>query len=256
MIENLLLLLPFAILVGVPGYIFFRERMVRREVKPADHSRRRILKLTGINLGLNSLVTTYFFTIFVLLVLKLGNNTGFGELLLAIFFMLTVGITFYGNGIYITSIVLEDYTLPDLRKIPLFKTQFIATHLFHGPVSHILLYSGWLFIFLSLALLDIFGVSVSQLYFQNWLIMGGLFVGVTYAIAQIYNGTAPYQFFSGLIAFVIFFSTVFTKNLDLWFFPVALFFFALIIFFEFTLLVYVAISYLKNGSINFDRSGY
>ncbi len=255
-LDKLLLVLPLAILVGVPGYIFFRERMVRRGKTPNDHSGRRVFKLTGINLTINSLAAVYFFVIFIILASKIGFNTTFAELGLAIFFMLTIGVTYYGNGIYITSIVLEDYTMPELRSVPWFKTQFIATHLFHGPISHILIYSGWLLIFLALALLDLSGVPVSKLSTQTLLIIGGALVGAAYAGAQIYNGTAPYQFWVGFFALALFLTKLLVSGASLAFYPLGLFFISVIILFETVLSVYFAVVLAKGKKINWDGSGY
>lgn len=255
-LDKLLLILPLATLMGVPGYIFFRERMVHREKKPDGHSRKRIFKLTAINLAINSLATIYFFVLFVILVSKIGSEITIGEIFLATFFMLTVGITYYGNGIYITSIVLEDYTLPELRSAPWFKTQFIAAHLFHGPISHILVYSGWLLIFLALALLDLSGTPMPVLSTQIFLIIGGSLVGVTYARAQVYNGTAPYQFWVGFVALALFLFKLSTSGVVLTLYPVGLFFISVISMFEIVLSIYFASILIKGKRINWDGSGH
>src|SRR3989344_3442306 len=203
MIESILFVLPVAVTVGVPLYIYYRERMSKKKGDRQDRSRKRVFKLTAINLLLNTAATVYFFIIFLLIIASLTGPIGTVEFSLSILFMLIVGITYYGNGIYITSIVLEDYTLPDLRKAMSYKTQFIATHLFHGPISHILIYCGWLYIFLTLAVLDIASGGGVLLRQPNMLFASGLFVGVVYAVAQIYNGTVPYQSILGFVATVI-----------------------------------------------------
>lgn len=151
-------LLPLGVVLGVPSYIYFRNSMTNQSKSEADFSRRRVVKLTTINLFLNSLAMFYFLYVFYSISREIYVYNYFQTLtiLVAIF---AIFLTFYGNGMYITSIVLEAYTLPQIRHLPQFKTQFLATHLFHGPISHILIYSGWLIFFLCMAVLDLFRIG-------------------------------------------------------------------------------------------------
>lgn len=255
MLDKLLLLLPLGIIIGLPGYIFFRGGMVKSKKRVESCTKKRVFKLTGVNLILNSLVTIYFLILFLILTSNIDLYTNYTDMCLAILFMMTIGITFYGNGIYVTSIVLEDYTLPDLRSTSEFKTQFIATHLFHGSISHILIYSGWLLIFLTLALLDLSGIASPGLNTQNVLIIGGAIVGIVYALAQIYNGTSPYQFLIGLGVLTIFLGKLLT-TINFTYRPVAIFFAATIIHFEIVLFLYFIYLWVRKRKINWDGSGY
>jgi hypothetical protein len=253
--ELLLLLLPVAILVGVPTYIFFREKMVKKPKTESGYSKRRVVKLTMINFLLNTAACTYFLTLYILLVSRQPYLSPI-ILILGALLIFTVNLTFYGNGIYITSIVLEAYTLPQLKKIPFFVTQFVATHLFHGPISHIFIYSGWLLVFFMTAVLDIELEPTSLATFWFLLIPAGMLTGIGYAIAQIYNGSAPYQFLTGLFTLIVTGLLIFAKEISLANLTIGSFFLSLNIAFELSLLFYLFYLERKIGKINWDQSGY
>lgn len=247
-----LLTLPLAITVGVPLYIFFRNSMVKKEKEEKDFSRRRVLRLTSINLALNSLAAAYFLVMYA--VLSLGTTIDPLGLSFAACLFFSILFTFYGNGIYITSIVLEAYTMPQLRRIDYFKTQFIATHLFHGPISHILIYSGWLTALYFSSLVNIINPTLPV---QVWpLLVGGLTTGVAYAVGQIYNKTAPYQFITGLILTTSLSLVLVLGKYDLSQLPVAAFFLTTGVSYVTVLLVDLIIERKKYGGINWDKSGY
>ena len=173
-----------------------------------------------------------------------------------ILFIFFICLTFYGEGIYLTSIVLEAYTLPQLRKINYFKTQFIATHLFHGPISHILIYSGWILVFFALALLDLInGAMVTGYTIKILLITGGI-TGFVYALAQVYNGTTPYQFITGMLTLTGLLLTSVATNNSIFASGIATYFLALIIIFNLTLLSYFVFLLIRKQKIDLDRSGY
>lgn len=255
MIEVLLLLLPAITILGVPVYIFFRERMVRRKKRESDDTRLRVFKITIINMLLNSAVSVYFFLLFIEIFPRLSILIP-GNAIMTIVFMVIMGLTFYGNGIYITSIVLEDYTLPQLRRVPHFKTQFIATHLFHGPISHILIYSGWLLVFFMLAMLEGASTIPTPMTLTKLLVIGGSITGFAYAVAQIYNGTTPYQFITGTILLAIFLLIGPLEGVVFGYSPMGTFYLSLNILFELTLLGYFAFLKIRRRRINWDQSGY
>ncbi len=118
------------------------------------------------------------------------------SILISSFFLLVTGLTCYGSGIYITSVVLEAFTLPNLRRVTAFKTQFIATHLFHSPISHFLIYSGYISALFSLALLEL--LSTFELLTNLPISLSAIPVGIIFAVAQIYNRTYPYQLVTSL----------------------------------------------------------
>lgn len=253
--ELLLLLLPPAIIVGVPVYILFRERMVRKRKDNPDYSRKRIVKLTFVNFILNVLATLYSFSIFAMIALRSFAITP-TNIFLTIVFGAIVNLTFYGNGIYLTSIVLENYTIADLRKSPKFDTQFIATHLFHGPISHVFIYSGWLFVLLTISVIDLLNAPVKTLTNPVLMTLAGGSLGIFYGISQIYNGTVPYQFISGLVALVVFLALIVWKNIAVSQFAVSSYFLGFILMFLLTLIGYFVFQMIKGKNVNWDQSGY
>jgi len=140
--------------------------------------------------------------------------------------------------VYITSIVLEYYTLPQIKRLREFNTQFIATHLFHGPISHILVYSGWLLVLLLLSLLDLIQPSAFKTQMFMQLLLLGSLTGIIYATAQIYNGTATFQLITGIFAATTLATFLGFNQFDLLISPVALYFSGLLLTFNSTLAIY------------------
>lgn len=251
--EIFLLLLPAAVVFCVPMYILFRERMVRRRVE--TFSRKRVVKLTSVNFFLNIVASFYFLTIFFLIIGRY-YNFGFSNLFLTAMLISTICLTFYGNGIYITSIVLEAFTLPQLRFNKQYKTQFIATHLFHGPISHVFIYSGWIFVLLIVSLIDLTNLPiVSSANWQLMLAAGGL-LGIFYAIAQIYNGTVPYQFITGVFSLVVFTIMALLLDVNVTNYGISSYFIGFITSFLITLTCYFVFQTTKGENVDWDRSGY
>lgn len=254
----LLFLLTFSVVIGVPSYIFFREKMVKKPQNLRVHSRRRVVLLTAVNLALNLLVATFFST-FLLLILNRANFL-FDQRLIALVlgYLLAMGLTFYGNGIYITSVVLENFTLPELRSLKAFKTQFIVTHLFHGPISHILIYSGWILVLLILSILDLhLPLSTPESQWLILLIAGGI-LGAFFSIGQIYNGTAFYQFLTGTISAYVTAYLLLVKQVSLSVVPITSYFVGFLISFELviaTYLIYLLILKLNGGHVIWGSSG-
>jgi hypothetical protein len=232
--------------------------MVNEARKAKYFSREKVLKLTIINITLNLLISFYFCALLIIILMRNGV-TFTPQLALPILLIVSIiWLTFYGNGIYITSIVLEDFTLPQLRFDKAFKTQFIATHLFHGPISHILIFSGWLFVMLILALIDIqLPLQVETLYWIP-LIISGCILGIYYTVSQIYNGTAVYQIVSGVVALIIICFILISKNVNISHYPIVSYFLGFIVAVVFGLgsyILYLAYKYIKTGEVNWDTSG-
>ena len=251
--EILLILLTGVLILGAPIYMFFRRKMVE---KPAVEGfrRKRVLKVTSINIFINMIVYLIFLLMLISILYKQGTFD-IEIIFLTIIFLGITGLPFYGNGIYITSVVLEAFTLPDLRRLKSFKTQFIATHLFHGPIGHVLIYSGYILALFLLSIMDIVtgdGASLSPV------VIGvcGLAVGIIYSIAQAFNGTIPYQFVTSLAAFLIFVIVHSARVHGLLFdYSLSTFFFFFSIAFLITSLVYLVWKAKKTENI-WDMSGY
>lgn len=224
--------------------------MVRSAPERQHFSRRRVFHVTFTNILLNSFIGLHLFSLFLYsynqLIVPLFTNQ-----LISLLFLVCAGLTFYGNGIYITSIILEAYTLPHLKSLKEFHTQFIATHLFHGPISHVLIYSGWPTCLLLLTLLNqtsIFPPVSPEL--SVILAIGAGLAGFGYAVAQIYNKTAPYQIitiFTGLTIFSLLnfplHQLAFTNYINIYFFSFSSSAFLL-------LSIYIARTKLSGKNIN------
>lgn len=198
--EFLLIFLTGAFILFAPVYIFFRVKML----KNPDHggfTHKRIMKATFINVVLNIAVYLIFLSMLISVVGKQEVlNTQIW--ILITFFLIITGLTFYGNGIYITSIVIETFTPKALRRFKLFKTQFIATHLYHGPISHVLIYSGYV---LAILLLSIIEISIGEKSLSpNILGICGLVSGIIYFIAHAFNRTILYQLYPSITLLLIF----------------------------------------------------
>jgi hypothetical protein len=257
--ETLLTFITLVFLIGTPIYILLREKMVKTK-KPlwSYKTTARVIKLTFIILLLMFMVSSFYIALFLSILLRAPELT-FTHILFGIMFLFMICISFFGSGIYITSIILEDFTLPQLRHIKEFKTQFIATHLFHGPISHLMIYFSMLLGLLVLAVLDIFTpLQNSTTYSSLVLIIMGSFFGLFYSIWQIYNGTAPHHFVPLLLSLTVFL-TVYTINSELGFehLPMAAYFTGFCTSALMAITVYVlTVQTVKGKPINWDGSGY
>ena len=198
--EQLLFLLTFLISVCTPTYIYHRRKMVMAK-SLQKFSKKRVFKVTLINLSIN--VTMYiFFLILLLSILFKTSDMSRLIVMVAMSSLVVIGLSFYGSGIYVASITHKAFTLPELKNLDSYKTQHIATHIFHGPISHVLIFSGYIIVFLLLSVLDIFtgrgSAGVTQ-----YLWGSGAILGLFFGLAQIFNGSIPYQFVTSLVTFLI-----------------------------------------------------
>lgn len=251
--ETLIIFLTTSLLVGTPIYMYLRKLMVN---KPALQGFKlsRVIKITSINVALNLIV----FLIFLFMLVSVLNKQGIFNIetiMLSAAFFIVTGLTFYGSGIYITSVVLEAFTLPDLRRINSYKTQFIATHLFHGPISHILVYTGYIVALFLLSVLDIStgaGANITP----SLMILCGITVGIIYSAAQAFNGTIPYQFITSTFTLFIFglvcLTNVHAYLLD---YSLSTFFVSFSVTFLTSCLIFFGWRYSKTKNI-WDMSGY
>lgn len=113
-------------------------------------------------------------------------------------------------------------------------------------------------VFFILAILDMYIPLHGQSdYWSILLVVGGL-VGAFFAFSQIYNGTAIYQFVTGVISTIaLVFLLVFEKT-NLAFSPVASFYLGLIVLFDlvtFTYILYLFKLKTIRGEVLWDKSG-
>jgi len=171
---------------------------------PQNFSRKRLFKLLFISIFVNTAIYIIFMLIFFSILAR--NNFILSPLLiiLSAIFATAGGVTYFGSGMYITSIIMETFTLPELRKHPSFKTQFVINNLFHGPISHIFIYSSLIIGLTILAIMDLVFKPSSVVPIPDIIAVAGILLGFTFAVAQVKNGTAPYQGVTGALCLLIF----------------------------------------------------
>jgi hypothetical protein len=198
--EKLLFLLTFLVIIGTPTYIFYRLQMVRPK-SPQRFSKRRVLKVTLLNLSMNVTMYVYFLILLLSILFKQASYSR-PVIGVALSSLVVLGLSLYGSGIYVASITHKAFTLPELKSLKSFQTQHLATHIFHGPISHVLIFTGYTFALALLSVLDIFsGRGTAQL--VPWLFGCGIILGIFFGISQIFNGSIPYQFITALFAFAL-----------------------------------------------------
>lgn len=189
--------------LAAPSFLHFRERMSKNS-KPETYSKKSVIRFTAFNVFLNSLAYFGFILIFLSIITKPGIVFNLQLFLTAAFFLLASGITFYGCGIYLTAVVIDTLTPKHVRNAPHLRKQLLATNLFHGAVSHVIIFSGFIVSGALLAALDLTtGPTPDAL--SKLVLASGAILGLSMGYAQITNGTAPYQTVTGIICVIALF---------------------------------------------------
>lgn len=194
--------LTFAEIVGVPMYMKFRTNMKLHNAKASiNYSKKRIIRLLMVNFFLNSIGTLWSIFMFF----RLSNMRFFESTEGILFFLMYAGAvlcTYYGNGLYIASVTIEAYLWNSLGNID--SNALKALKHIIGPVSHLIIHTGWLVALLGLASLDGLTNVRENL---NWapLVIAGICVGIGHAASQFYSKTAKYQFITGFLCLIAFF---------------------------------------------------
>jgi len=200
--ELFIYIIAGAEMVGVPLYMRFRTNMKFHNGKASlTYSKKRILRLLLVNFFLNSFGALG--SLFMLL--QFPSLQFFRSIEGMIFFLIYAGAllgTYYGNGLYIASATIEAYFWNSLEHSS--SNGFRALKAIIGPISHVIIHTGWLVVIMGLAALD--GLVGSR---ENvaWmpLVLAGICVGIPYGIAQFYSKTAKYQFIPGFLCLITFF---------------------------------------------------
>ncbi len=212
-VELILLSFTSTLILGTPVYLYYRGKMSRSRIKKTNYSKRRVIKITGINIFVHFLAFIEFFALFFFLITS-AKDFKPEYIILSILFFIVNALIFYGGGIYVTSIVLEAYTIPELTKSEFFKTQLIAIKLLHHPISHILVFSGGLFAMLMLVFLDLALGSLSPTNL-SLLVFAGFLGGAFYAYSQIHNGTAIFHVPAGILCLLLLTLNLHIRNLTI-----------------------------------------
>lgn len=201
-VEFILLAFTTSFVLGTPVLLYYRSKMTKGRVKKhSNYSKRRILKITVINIIVLFLSFVEFLSLYYFLISS-ARDFKPQYIILSILFFIIYALIFYGGGIYVAAMVMEAYTIPELTKSEFFKTQLIAIKLFHHPISHALVFSGALFAMLIMVFLDISLRSLSPTDIPL-LIFAGFLGGGFYAYSQIHNGTAIFHIPTGLICLIL-----------------------------------------------------
>lgn len=189
----MLVSLTFTAVLGVPFYIYFREKMLQGKRNNHSYGRKRLIKLVLINIFLIVCTTVQFLGILIGILLR-NKNYDMHTWFLVSLFIFSIFIVFYGAGMYTTSIGIETHTKSSLRKHKSFLTQFSATQLFHRPLSHTLVYGGYVIALFILSLLD-FTIPNKINTFDTYTLIGlGATTGAFFTVGQIYSRAYLYQF--------------------------------------------------------------
>jgi len=237
---------------GVTFFNRFRNRM-SRDKEPSKHSRNRILKFIAFNLILNAVAYIGFILTFLNVFTKPGIVITTPIILVSALFLISSAITFYGCGIYITAVILETLTPPGFRKLPYLSRQFKVTNMFHGPISHTIMFSGYIIAFSLLCVLDLMtGPSISSI--PRLFLISGALLGLSAGYAQISSGNAPFQTITGVLSVI---ALVILDQVEGWKFtqsPIGIYMIGFFITFLF-LNVYTIVFRWKGKNI-WSRSGY
>lgn len=235
-------------------YILFRNRMIKsRRHQLRYFSRREVMKLTFANLflmlsfGLSSI--WFYFSLLQRIVIT--DMTLF-NILSTIYFLLLILIAF-GDGIYVCSIVIEQFTLSGLKHVKGYKTQFIATYLFHGPISHLYIYGSGILSFFVLYLIE---KNFMKVYFYQFpvalLFISGLLMGVGFSIAMIYSNTYHWLTSILVILFLLLFVDGLFSKISPLMYPIGAFLFALFGLAAIVLTLYILIKDRYNIAIRVE----
>lgn len=235
-----MLSLAFTILSGIPLYLYFRKKMSQRKIKYIKVEK-RVVKLTLINIILTLIITVQLLGIFINVLLR-KNSYDMPTIILSIFFITTGYLIFYGAGMYITSIVIEDYVKSAFEKNKSLFIPLQVIKLFHGPLSHILLYCGCLFALLELSLLDYIRPAMLDSSAIPIPIILGLLGGIFWTACAIASKTYRYQLVVVIFCIVLLGSLSIWQGINIILFPIYSFFFNVCIAFIISFVFYVKIN--------------
>ncbi len=184
------------ILIGLPLYIFYRNRMVKMDGM-LTVSYKRIVKVIWLNFFLNLIVFLYCQWVFI-------SKFQFENYMYLMVFIILFLVIFYGNGIYITSILLTSYVEQFKQKT----MHDMARDFLHGSLSHLMIYQSY-FVLIALFSLMPTGSDFIFKFIDAVLVMlfGGV-IGLLFTIMHLYNNTLKEQLY-GVIC--VFLGTVFLQ---------------------------------------------
>lgn len=229
---------PFSVAI----YTFFRKKMVKathRNMGIDFYSRLRVVKITlAYMLGLFSALLFAYSCIYLIL----HDNRFYGfyskDLIIFILILIVSFVIAYGGGIYISAIITEEYTLSKLKKYKEYSVLDVQIQLYHGPISHLFIFAGAIYLMLLIATLEFSNPTLD--YSGNELILfaiDGIIIGASFFAAQIINLTWKHQLGFALPAVVIYSYFLHRGFVDFELMPFNIFFFFFLITLCFGLLL-------------------
>ena len=192
-----------------PFYMILRNKMVlqakKRKHPLSYYSKKRIFKI-AITILLLMLPTLILMSgIFITIKLRTGSaDLSQNDLPFVLAFFIASLFVAYGSGIYIVSVIKEEFTKEDLTLDPKFVLEYITNEFFHGPVSHVMIFSGAVFLLLIISLFELsYPTNMAE---QNYLILyalDGVVLGISLALSHFYNDTWKHQLIWTIIALLI-----------------------------------------------------
>lgn len=185
----------------IPIYSIARSRMAKSAFvgnpPPYYYSKQRITKIAVFNFLLVFLSLTYFTILMFSIKMHSSNWFLFSstDTLLFILFFIFCNLICYGAGMYIISIIKEQFTTKALKTHPEYKILFLTNLFFHGPISHVLIFSGGYVLFLLMAVLEIaHPTNAVPSFYLFFYIINGIIFGALILASQIINQTWKHQF--------------------------------------------------------------
>jgi hypothetical protein len=190
----------FSLLI-IPTYFIARSKMAKSafvgDPPPSYYSKQRITKIATLNFLLVFLSLTYITILMFSIKMHSSDWLLFSttDVLLFILFFLFCCLICYGAGMYIISIIKEQFTTKSLETHPEYKILFLTNLYFHGPISHVLIFSGGFMLFLLMALLEIaHPINAVPNFYAYFYVINGVIFGVLILASQILNQTWKHQF--------------------------------------------------------------
>lgn len=252
---------PFSVAL----YTFFRTRMSKATGKNMGinfYSRLRVVKITlAYMLGLFSALLFAYSCIYLIL----HDNRFYGfyskDLIIFILILIVSFVISYGGGIYISAIITEEYTLSKLKKYKEYSVLDVQIQLYHGPISHLFIFAGAIYLMLLIAILEFSNPTLEYPGTQLIIFaLDGIIIGASFFVAQIINLTWKHQLGFALPAVVIYSYFLHKGFVDFELMPFNIFFFYFIITLCFGLLLtYIhhkikKTKYVYDGKIKIPKS--
>ncbi|OGM33195.1 hypothetical protein A3D00_00420 [Candidatus Woesebacteria bacterium RIFCSPHIGHO2_02_FULL_38_9] len=216
--------------IVIPLYTILRKGMINKSLD--DHipqkfySKQRMSKIALTNFFL--LILTIILITLILLSIKSRRDLNYfsrEDISIFLIYFLVVNLISYGAGMYIISIIKEQFTTKSLKNHPEYKILYLTNEYFHGPVSHVLIFSGGFTLFFLISILELFYATHEiNLTKVSFYIIYGLLFGGLFLFAQLFNKTWKHQSPWMIGLFLLYLGVIYNYPVNLFFQPFNLFF--------------------------------